>query len=162
VTPCGLLRQSVTVNSGSLQDGSPNGEDFNTLVARFPVPAKLDLSQGPILLGLVPGQPLGLTGTVRNSGQIDLTNVCVTNVVRGALTNKVFGPATLRAGESQTFTNSAVLPLTVTNCSLETSLSAIGLEVCSGTALTVSVSTNVPVAHLLQVACPADASVQCL
>lgn len=87
---------------------------------------------------LVPGQTTSFGGTVRNSGNVTLNEVRVFN--GEAL---VFGPASLAPGASAPFTASVVAPSDV--CSVTTTVSASGVDKCSGATVDSLSSQNCPV-----------------
>ncbi len=105
----------------------------------------------------LPGGLLTYSGTVKNTGNITLTNIVVLNNLSGA--TPVFGVATLAAGAVANFTGSYLAP---TNCSSTSTSTATGRSVC-GVAVTnkVSVTCSINTApHIMvTVVCPATAVV---
>ncbi|MEI7731888.1 MAG: hypothetical protein WCO56_20110 [Verrucomicrobiota bacterium] len=101
----------------------------------------------------IPGGVLTYSGTVRNSGNITLTNVVVLNNLSGA--TPVFTSATLAPGAVANFTGSY---LAQTNCSATSISTATGQSIC-GIAVTNAVSTTCPILTAPQIAiiavCPA-------
>ncbi len=78
---------------------------------------------------VAPGGILTYTGTVRNTGNITLTNVVVVNN-EPAPNTVVFTVATLAPGASANFTGSYVVPL---NCCVSSStVTATGRDICTG------------------------------
>lgn len=102
-----------------------------------------------------PGGTLTYSGTVRNTGNITLTNVTVMNVDRN---KQIYGPATLTPGATANFTDSYVVPLDSCGPYTDT-LTAQGLSACGVVAqgsVTVSCpGTNSPALRVTR-ACPAD------
>jgi len=85
---------------------------------------------------VVPGGVLAYTGTVRNTGDITLTNVRVFSD-RPAANTAVFTGGTLAPGESASFTGSYTVPTNV--CSVTATLKAIGRDIgdeCPGDKVT--------------------------
>jgi uncharacterized repeat protein (TIGR01451 family) len=74
---------------------------------------------------VTPGSQLVYTGTVRNSGNITLTNVVVVNDRSG--NTPVFTAATLAPGASANFTGSYLAP---TNCTITSTSTATGRSIC--------------------------------
>ncbi|HZR21665.1 MAG TPA: hypothetical protein VFE51_30565, partial [Verrucomicrobiae bacterium] len=92
-----------------------------------------------------PGGPLAYTGTVRNSGNVTLTNVMVWNNLSGA--SPIFTSPILAPGQAANFSGSYVAP---TNC-LSTSVStATGQSIC-GVSVTNSVTTSCPILTAAQI-----------
>ncbi|MCX6923355.1 MAG: hypothetical protein NT154_09130, partial [Verrucomicrobia bacterium] len=102
----------------------------------------------------VPGGLLTYSGTVRNTGNITLTNVVVLNNLSGA--TPVFTAATLAPGAQANFTGSYLAPTNV--CSTTSSSTATGRSIC-GVAVTSTVSATCPIVTAPQIAvtaaCPA-------
>ncbi len=102
--------------------------------------------EGPVS----PGGLLTYSGTVKNAGNITLTNIVVTNDRTGA--TPVFTTATLAPGASANFTGSF---LTQTNCSTTSTSTATATSLC-GAAVTDKVSTTCPILTTPQIAVTAD------
>jgi uncharacterized repeat protein (TIGR01451 family) len=108
---------------------------------------------------VVPGGLLTYTGTVRNSGDITLTNVVVRNSRSG--TAPILTVASLAPGASATFTGTYRVPLDC--CSVSSTASAAGADTCTGlvvsdTATTTCVVSSTPQASVTKV-CPAQPAV---
>ena len=103
----------------------------------------------------IPGGLVTYSGTIRNAGNITLTNVVVLNNLSGAA--PVFTAATLSPGAGAIFTGSYVAPAA---CFATSTSTATGTSVC-GVAVTNAASTTCPIATtpLLVVTqtCPANA-----
>jgi len=105
---------------------------------------------------VVPGGLVSYTGTVRNAGNITLTNVVVVSDVPTPNT-PVFAKSALAPGESSAFSGSYTLP--ANSCSVTTTLSGTAKDICTliavtnGTQITCGVATAPAVAITL--ACPA-------
>ena len=104
---------------------------------------------------LLPGGSASYSGTVRNTGNITLTDVVVVSD-RPAANTTVFTAATLAPGVSVNFTGSYSVPANV--CSITTSFSGIGKDSCAITTVTNTVSTTCTVATApaiaVTLACP--------
>jgi len=104
----------------------------------------------------VPGGLLTSSGTVRNTGNITLTNVVVVSSLPVANTT-VFTVATLAPGASANFTSSYTVPTNL--CSVTANLVATGKETCGGTAIVGTFVSTCPVttapAISVTLACPA-------
>ena len=85
-----------------------------------------------------PGSSATVSGIVRNSGNVTLTEVIVQS---GGVT--VFGPVQLEPGQSLPLTVS--LPVPLDRCSFETTLVASGRDVCSARLTSSSSSRSCPV-----------------
>lgn len=94
-----------------------------------------------------PGGALTFTGTIRNTGDVTLTNVVVVNDKVGA--TPIFTAATLAAGASADFSGSFTVPLDT--CSVSSSSTVTAASLC-GVAVTKSVSTTCAVATAAQIA----------
>ena len=105
---------------------------------------------------LSPGGSASYSGTVRNTGNITLTNVVVVSD-RPAANTTVFTAATLAPGASANFTGAYTVPANV--CSLTTTFSGTGKDICTTTSVTNSVSTTCTVGTApgiaVTLACPA-------
>jgi uncharacterized repeat protein (TIGR01451 family) len=105
---------------------------------------------------IVPGGTLTYSGTVRNTGNITLTNVAVVSD-RPAANTTVFTVASLAPGASAPFTASFTVP--PTDCSVATTVAATGKDICAGTTtansavITCTIATTPSLAVTL--ACPA-------
>ena len=77
-----------------------------------------------------PGRPLVFSGIVSNAGNVTLTNVLIVNN-QPANNTSVFGPITLRPGQSTNFTGSYTVPLDSCGPYTDT-LTASGTSVCGG------------------------------
>jgi uncharacterized repeat protein (TIGR01451 family) len=93
-----------------------------------------------------PGGVLTYTGTVRNAGNITLTNVVVLNNLTGV--SPVFTVATLAPGASANFTGSYQAP---TNCSSTSIATATARSIC-GVAVTGTVTTSCGIGTAPQIA----------
>ena len=91
---------------------------------------------------VVPGAVLTYSGTVRNSGNITLTNVVVVNNLSGL--TPVFTAARLAPGAVASYTGSYVAP---TNCSTTSSVTATGTSGC-GVLVTSTASATCPILTL--------------
>ena len=105
---------------------------------------------------LIPGGLLTYTGTVRNSGDITLTNVTVLNNRNG--TTPVLSLASLAPGASATFTGTYRIPLDC--CSVSSTATAAGADPCTGrvvqdTATSTCVVNSTPGLTVTKV-CPAQ------
>jgi len=76
----------------------------------------------------VAGTPMTYTGTVRNSGDVTLSNVWVQNI--SPATNTLAGPLTLAPGVASSFTSTFTAPLD--QCSVTATVRAAGMDNCSG------------------------------
>jgi uncharacterized repeat protein (TIGR01451 family) len=94
-----------------------------------------------------PGQLLTFSGTVRNTGNVTLTNIVVLNNQPAANTS-VFTRASLAPGEVASFTGSYLAP---TNCSVADTLTATATSRCGG-AVTSSASATCPILTTPQIA----------
>ncbi len=83
------------------------------------------VTQACVVTSAVPGGLLSFTGTVRNTGNITLTNVVVLNNLSGV--TPVFTALTLAPGASAAFTGSYLAP---TNCSSTSIATATGTSLC--------------------------------
>ncbi|MBI5386986.1 MAG: hypothetical protein HZA90_20120, partial [Verrucomicrobia bacterium] len=103
----------------------------------------------------VSGGALTYSGTVRNAGDITLTNIVVVSD-RPAPNTSVFTMAALAPGASRNFTNSLTVPANV--CSVTTTFSGRGKDICSPNLVTNTVSTTCPIttapAIAVTLACP--------
>lgn len=88
-----------------------------------------------------PGALLTYSGTVRNSGNITLTNVFVTNDRSG--TTPVFTVATLAPGAIASFTGSYTVPVN-SGCSITSTLTGTGYDKCTGTPVTANAASTCP------------------
>ena len=79
---------------------------------------------------IVPGSLLTYSGTVRNTGNIALTNVVVVSD-RPVANTQVFTAASLAPGASAPYTASYTVP--ATDCSVTTTVAATGQDTCTGT-----------------------------
>jgi len=107
-----------------------------------------------------PGAPVAFTGTVRNTGNVTLTNVVVLRG-QGPAGVSVFTAATLAPGASADFTSGFNSP--VDACLVESTVSATGNDKCSGLAVNSSASASCDLATSPAVtitqACPATPAV---
>jgi hypothetical protein len=126
---CARLRQLIVVDSGSSRDGSSQGEDENVLSALYVVGAGLEVTKQCPTNTIPPGGTFTFTGSVQNTGSVDLVNVVVVND-QPAPNTPVFGPVNLAAGEVQLFTNSYAVPANFPDCSITDTLTARGSSVC--------------------------------
>jgi uncharacterized repeat protein (TIGR01451 family) len=98
-----------------------------------------------------PGESLTVAGSVRNSGNVTLNNVTVSN---GSAT--VYGPATLEPNASANFTASLSVP--ADTCSVTTTLTATGADKCDGRVVSNTSTKSCPVRTaprlLLTKSCP--------
>lgn len=94
-----------------------------------------------------PGQLLTFSGTIRNTGNVTLTNIVVLNNQPAANTS-VFTKASLAPGEVASFTGSYLAP---TNCSVADTLTATATSRCGG-AVTSSASATCPILTTPQIA----------
>ncbi len=104
---------------------------------------KLVVTQDCPAIPPVLGGILTYNGSVRNTGNITLTNVTVTNDRSGAV--PVFSVASLAPGAIAAFTASFPVPANA-GCSLTSTLLGAGFEPCSGTRVTASTSATCPLA----------------
>ena len=88
-----------------------------------------------------PGGTLTFSGTVRNSGNITLTNVVVTSDRTGG--TAVLTVATLAAGAVANYTGSYIVPSK--SCTITTVVTATGRDVCSGTSVANTASITCPI-----------------
>ena len=104
----------------------------------------------------VPGSLLTYSGTVRNAGDITLTNVVVVSD-RPAPNTTVFTAAALAPGASSNFTGSYTVPTDV--CPVTAILRATGRDLCTGVAVSDTFQSTCPVstapAIAVTLACPA-------
>lgn len=82
-------------------------------------------------------------GTVRNAGNITLTNVTVTSDRSG--TTPVFSVATLAPGAVRSFSGSFSVPVS-SGCSISSVLTGAGFDACTGTRVTANTLLNCPLA----------------
>jgi uncharacterized repeat protein (TIGR01451 family) len=105
---------------------------------------------------VLPGGLLTYSGTVRNSGNITVTNVVVVSD-RPAPNTTVLKATKLAPGASTNFTGTYTVPANA--CSVTTTFSGTGKGICTGTAVTNTVSTTCAVttapAIAVTLACPA-------
>ena len=90
----------------------------------------------------VPGALLTYSGTVRNTGNITLTNVVILNNLSGA--TPIFTAATLAPGAVANYSGSYLAP---TNCSTTSTSTATGRSTC-GAAVTNAFTATCPIATL--------------
>jgi uncharacterized repeat protein (TIGR01451 family) len=98
---------------------------------------------------VAPGSLLAYTGTVRNAGDITLSNVVVISD-RPAANTTVFSAATLAPGASANFTGSYTVPTDV--CSVTANIKATAKDPCTGEAVTQAFVSTCPVATASAVA----------
>jgi uncharacterized repeat protein (TIGR01451 family) len=102
------------------------------------------------------GGTLAYNGTVRNVGDITLTNIVVLSD-RPALNTTVFTVASLAPGALASFTSSVAVPADA--CSVTTTFSGRGQDACLATTVTNTVATTCPIttapAIAVTLACPA-------
>jgi uncharacterized repeat protein (TIGR01451 family) len=105
---------------------------------------------------VLPGGSLTYSGTVQNTGNITLTNVIVVSS-RPAPNTTVFTAATLAPGASANFTGTYAVPTNA--CSVATTFSGTGQDLCAAITVTNTVSTTCTVttapAIAVTLACPA-------
>src|ERR1019366_9098530 len=105
---------------------------------------------------VLPGGSLTYSGTVQNTGNITLTNVVVVSD-RPAANTTVFTVASLAPGASANFTGTYTVPANA--CSLTTTFSGRGKNICTSILVTNTVSTTCTVATApaigVTLACPA-------
>ncbi len=89
----------------------------------------------------IQGGTLTFSGTVRNTGNITLTNVIVLDDRVGP--TPVFTAATMVPGASANFTGSYVVPLNC--CTVSSTLSATGNDICTGTLVSDTATATCPV-----------------
>jgi len=123
-------------------------------------PALISLTAVCPATPVVPGGSVTYTGTVHNPGIITLTNVVVTSSRPG--TNAVvFTAATLAPGASTNFTGTYTVPAGA--CTVTTTFTASGMDICALTPVTTSVATTCTVtttpAVTVTLACPAVSAV---
>lgn len=108
---------------------------------------------------VLPGGTVTYTGTVRNTGNIPLTNVTVVSD-RPVANTTVFSVATLAPGASANFTSTATLPTNA--CTITTTFSGIGRDLCTTAMVTNTVSTTCTAvtapAIAVTLACPPTAT----
>ena len=160
VDECGRLVQVIVVNSGSLQDGSANGEDFNVLSCTYVLPPGLQVTKQCPPTNAAPGTLLVFTGTVTNSGQVTLTNVSVFND-QPVPDTLVASFLSLAPGQSLNFTNSYTVPTNV--CSITDTLFARGTNICSLEAVTATTNatclvSNTPLLQVVKMCPPTNAA----
>jgi uncharacterized repeat protein (TIGR01451 family) len=104
----------------------------------------------------VPGGTLTYSGNVRNVGNTTLTGIVVVSD-RPAPNTTVFTFATLAPGESANFTSSLTVP--ADTCSLTTTFSGLGKDICTPNMVTNTVPITCPIttapAIAVTLACPA-------
>jgi len=102
----------------------------------------------------VAGTPMTYTGTVRNSGDVTLSNVWVQNT--SPATNTLAGPLTLAPGVASSFTSTFTAPLD--QCSVTATVRAAGMDNCSGLAVEDKATATCPLttaaAIAITQACP--------
>jgi len=105
---------------------------------------------------LIPGGTATYTGTVRNAGDITLTNVRVVSD-RPAANTTIFTVASLAPGASANFNGTYTVP--AESCSVTANLSATGTDFCTGAPVTRTASATCPVttapAVTVTLTCPA-------
>ncbi len=115
----------------------------------------LVLTQNCPTIPAVPGGRLVYTGTVRNSGNVTLTNIVINNSLSG--NTPIFTAASLAPGTVANFSGSYLAP---TNCSTTSVSTATATSIC-GVAVTGSVTTTCTILTspgiLVAVACPTNA-----
>lgn len=148
---------ACTVNTTVTANGSDNCTDMvvtKTASATCPLltTPSIVVTQACPVDSTIPGARLTFSGTVRNSGNVSITNVVVINSLSGS--TPVFTTALLTPGETANFTGSFLAP---TNCSISSTSTATGRSLC-GIAVTSSASTTCPLLTTPQVvvtlACP--------
>lgn len=108
---------------------------------------------------IAPGGTVTFTGTVRNSGNITLSNVVVVSD-RPSAGTVIFTAATLAPGASANFTGSYTAPATFPQggCGVSATVVATGRDLCTGNAVTNSATANCTVttapAIAVTLACP--------
>src|SRR5262249_34950560 len=150
--------QTVVADSGSNRDGSSQGEDFNLLDCTYRLPSGLEVTKECPPVAVSPGGLFTFTGSVRNTGQVDIVSLTVVND-QPAPNSIVLSNVTLAAGATLLFTNSYMVPVNFTNCAITDTLTATGLA-CS-VAVSAVVSATCPLFSSLTVLCPPNSSVQC-
>jgi uncharacterized repeat protein (TIGR01451 family) len=115
----------------------------------------LALTQTCPATAAIPGGLVTYSGTIRNAGNITLTNVVVLNNLSGA--TPVFTAATLSPGAGAVFTGSYIAPAncSATSTSIATAQSTCGVSV-TNTASTTCPITTTPLLVVTQ-SCPANA-----
>ncbi len=107
-----------------------------------------------------PGGVLSYSGTVSNAGNVTVTNIVVTNDRTGA--TPVFTALTLLPGATTNFTGSYTVPVG-TDCSITSTLTARGHDLCSGSVVTnaASATCSITGTPLINVTlnCPANSVV---
>ena len=115
----------------------------------------LVLTQNCPTIPAVPGGRLVYTGTVRNSGNVTLTNIVINNSLSG--NTPVFTTASLAPGTVANYSGSYLAP---TNCSSTSSSIATATSIC-GVPVTASVTSTCTILTspglLVSVACPTNA-----
>ena len=89
-----------------------------------------------------PGGTLGFSGTVRNTGNITLTNVVVTSDRTG--NTPLLTLATLAAGATNNYSGSYSVPVDA-GCAITTVVTVIAKDICAGTAVANTASITCPV-----------------
>jgi uncharacterized repeat protein (TIGR01451 family) len=155
VTPTNCSTTSASTATGQSVCGVPvsNTATMTCPIATTPMIAVTAICpSGPV----VPGGSVTYSGTVHNPGIIPLTNVVVVSS-RPAASTTVFTAATLAPGASTNFTGTYTVPSNA--CSVTTAFSATGMDACSLTSVTNTVSTTCTVTTTPQIAvtlaCPA-------
>src|SRR5262249_19743352 len=126
---CARMSHTVVVDSGSNRDGSSQGEDFNVLDCVYLLPAGLEVTKQCPPTPPLPGEPFTFTGSLRNTGQVDIVELTLVND-QPVSNTIVLSNITLAAGEMLLFTNSYPVPTNLTNCAIIDTLTATGLA-CS-------------------------------
>ena len=106
--PCARLVQTIIVDSGSNRDGSGQGEDQNLLECTYALPRGLTLTKQCPPSPVVPGGVLTFTGSVQNTGQVEIVNLTIVDD-QPVPNTVVVANLTLAAGATFLFTNSYVV-----------------------------------------------------
>lgn len=148
---------SLTVTANTICGGTVSDSDTATCpIITTPL---ITLSAQCTTATLIPGGTATYSGTVRNAGNITLSNVVVLSDKPGANTT-IFSVATLAPGASANFTGSFAVP--AGSCSVTANLVARGNDLCTGAAVTDDASATCGIATNPRIAvtllCPATPS----
>ncbi len=145
-TNCSIT--SVSTATGTSICGVPVSNKVTSTCAILGTPV-ITVTQSCPTAPVAPGSLLAYTGTVRNAGNITLSNVVVISD-RPAANTTVFTAATLAPGASANYTGSYTVPADV--CSVTANIRASAKDPCTGEAVAQTFVSTCPVATAPSVA----------
>jgi len=147
---CSMTRTVAASGVGNCPNGGPVTDSASATCSLTTSPG-IDVTQNCSETQTTPGGTQSFTGTVRNTGNVTLTNVVVANTLGGT----VFGPAALAPGQQQSFSGSYTVP--TNSCSTTSTSTATGRSIC-GVQVTDAATTTCPIltapAILITAQCP--------